>query len=96
MFPIPHNQKPNKSQSEPHKKKKKKITPPKKGGLTYEINHETTIGAAAGGLSKVGHAIGVLGSGKEVRGAILNQISGVDQRVSKVEDGGVSLVLLGG
>jgi hypothetical protein len=64
--------------------------------LTYEINDEAAIGAAAGGLAEVGHAIGVLGSGEDVRDAIDYQIADVDQRISKVEDGGVPLVLLGG
>jgi hypothetical protein len=69
----------NKTKLNQNQQKKKKLLFKRKGEIcTYKINDKAAIGAAASGLPEVGHAIGTLGSGKDVGDAIHYQIPSIN------------------
>jgi hypothetical protein len=56
---------------------------------TDEVNDEAAVGAAAGGVAEVVHAVGQARRGEVVRDAVHHQVAGVHQGVPEVEDGRV-------
>jgi hypothetical protein len=52
---------------------------------TEVVDDEATVGAPAGGSAEVGLAVGQPRGGEDVRGAVLDEVAGIGQRVPEVE-----------
>jgi hypothetical protein len=67
------------------RKLKKKLEQQQQRCRTQVVDDEAAVGTPAGGPAEVGLAVGQARGGEDGRGAVLDEVAGVGQRVAEVE-----------